>query len=172
MAYRNERRCLAGGPQASWSATRLAMAAFTLTSSAFADGGAIPPRYTCDGANLSPPLSWSSPPDGTRSLALVVVDPDAPIGTFTHWLAWGIDPGAGGLAEDEAAPVEGRNDFGVIGYGGPCPPPGHGRHRYFFLLYALDSEVGLRAGASRKELERVLAGHTLAVAELMGSYER
>lgn len=148
------------------------MAEFTLTSSAFAPGETIPPRHSCDGENLSPPLSWSSPPDGTRSLALIVDDPDAPVGTFTHWLAWGIDPEAGGLAEGEAVPVEGRNDFGVTGYGGPCPPPGHGRHRYFFRLYALDSEVGLPAGASREELEQALDGHVLAVAELVGSYER
>jgi Raf kinase inhibitor-like YbhB/YbcL family protein len=99
-------------------------------------------------------------------------DPDAPVGTFTHWLAWGIDPEAGGLAEGEAAPVEGRNDFGVVGYRGPCPPPRHGPHRYFFRLYALDSAVGLRAGASRRELERALAGHVLGIAALVGIYER
>jgi hypothetical protein len=92
------------------------VAEFRLTSSAFAHGEAIPARHSCDGENVSPPLSWSGLPDGTRSLALIVDDPDAPVGIFTHWLAWGIDPEAGGLAEGEAAPVEGRNDFGVIGY--------------------------------------------------------
>jgi Raf kinase inhibitor-like YbhB/YbcL family protein len=101
-----------------------------------------------------------------------VDDPDAPVGTFTHWLAWGIDPEARALAEGEAAPVEGRNGFGVIGYAGPCPPPGHGRHRYIFRLYALDLKVGLPAGASREKLEQALKGHVLAVAELVGSYER
>jgi hypothetical protein len=148
------------------------VAEFTLTSSAFANGEAIPSRYTCEGENLSPPLRWSGTPDGTRSLALVVDDPDAPVGTFTHWLAWGIDPEAGGLAEGQPAPAEGRNDFRVIGYGGPCPPPGHGPHRYFFKLYALDSDLALPAGASRAELERALEGHVLARAELVGIYER
>jgi Raf kinase inhibitor-like YbhB/YbcL family protein len=148
------------------------MGEFILTSSAFSHGEPIPARYSCEGENLSPPLSWSGWPEGTRSLALIVDDPDAPVGTFTHWLAWGIDPEAGGLEEGEAPPVEGRNDFGVTGYGGPCPPPGHGPHRYLFRLYALDSEVGLRAGASRQELERALEGHVLAVAELVGIYER
>jgi Raf kinase inhibitor-like YbhB/YbcL family protein len=148
------------------------VAEFRLTSSAFAHGEAIPARHSCDGENVSPPLSWSGLPDGTRSLALIVDDPDAPVGIFTHWLAWGIDPEAGGLAEGEAAPVEGRNDFGVIGYAGPCPPPGHGPHRYFFRLYALDSEVRLRAGANRKELERALEGRVLGLAELVGIYER
>jgi Raf kinase inhibitor-like YbhB/YbcL family protein len=150
----------------------MAVAEFTLTSSAFANGGAIPSRYTCDGENLSPPLTWSGAPNGSRSLALIVDDPDAPVGTFTHWLAWGIDPEAGGLAEGQPAPVEGRNDFGVIGYGGPCPPPGHGPHRYFFNLYALDSELGLPPGASRLQLERALVGHVLAPAELVGIYQR
>jgi Raf kinase inhibitor-like YbhB/YbcL family protein len=148
------------------------MGDFILTSPAFSDGEAIPPRYTCEGANLSPPLSWSGLPEGTRSLALIMDDPDAPVGTFTHWLAWGIDPEVGGLAAGERAPVEGRNDFGVTGYGGPCPPPGHGPHRYFFRLYALDSEVGLHPGAIRKELERALEGHLLGEAVLVGVYQR
>jgi Raf kinase inhibitor-like YbhB/YbcL family protein len=145
---------------------------FIVRSSAFAPGEAIPRRHTCDGADVSPALSWSGVPEGARSLALIMDDPDAPVGTFTHWLAWGIDPEAGGLAEGEAAPVEGRNDFGVVGYRGPCPPPRHGPHRYFFRLYALDSAVGLRAGASRRELERALAGHVLGIAALVGIYER
>jgi Raf kinase inhibitor-like YbhB/YbcL family protein len=148
------------------------MGDFILTSPAFSDGEAIPPRYTCEGANLSPPLSWSGLPEGTRSLSLIMDDPDAPVGTFTHWLAWGIDPEVGGLAAGERAPVEGRNDFGVTGYGGPCPPPGHGPHRYFFRLYALDSEVGLHPGAIRKELERALEGHLLGEAVLVGVYQR
>jgi hypothetical protein len=148
------------------------VADLTLTSSAFANGGRIPPRYACEGENISPPLRWSSPPDETRSLALIVQDPDAPVGTFTHWLGWGIDPEAGGLAEGEPAPVEGQNDFGEIGYGGPCPPPGHGPHRYVFLLYALDSELGLPEGASREQFTQALDGHVLARAELVGIYER
>ncbi len=143
-----------------------------LTSSAFADGTAIPRRHTCDGDDLSPPLAWSASPEGTRSLALVVDDPDAPGGTFTHWLAWGIDPGTGGLAEGEPAPREGRNNFGATGYRGPCPPRGHGPHRYFFRLHALDAELDLVPGAGRRELERALEGRVLARAELVGTYGR
>ena len=111
-------------------------------------------------------------PSDAVSLALIVDDPDAPVGTFTHWIAWGIDPGSGGLAEGVRAPREGRNDFGEAGYRGPCPPRGHGPHRYFFRLYALSSEPVARAGASRKDLERALGGNVVAVAELMGTYER
>jgi Raf kinase inhibitor-like YbhB/YbcL family protein len=148
------------------------MGEFALRSEAFASGGGIPRRHTCDGEDVSPALSWSDPPAGTRALALVVDDPDAPVGTFTHWLAWNIGAAADGLAEGESAPAEGRNDFGTGGWSGPCPPPGHGAHRYFFRLHALDSEleVGFRAG--RSELDQALSGHVLATAELMGTYER
>jgi Raf kinase inhibitor-like YbhB/YbcL family protein len=145
---------------------------FALQSGVFDHGGPIPRRHSCEGEDLSPPLAWSGAPEGTRSLALVVDDPDAPAGTFTHWLGWALDPAAQGLGEGEGAPVEGRNDFGTSGYRGPCPPPGHGRHRYSFRLYALDSEPDLRPGASKRELERTLEGHTLATAELIGTYER
>jgi Raf kinase inhibitor-like YbhB/YbcL family protein len=148
------------------------VAEFGLQSSAFETGEPIPRRHSCEGEDLSPPLSWSGAPEGTDSLALIVADPDAPAGTFTHWLGWRLDPGAGGLDEGEAAPVEGRNDFGTSGYRGPCPPAGHGRHRYLFRLYALDSDPDLGPGAGKGELERALEGHTLAVAELIGSYER
>lgn len=148
------------------------MANFSLTSQAFEHGGQIPTQHTCEGADLSPALVWSGIPDGTRSLALIVDDPDAPTGTFTHWLAWGIDPGAAMLGEGEAAPVEGENGFGSAGYRGPCPPPGHGRHRYFFRLHALDLELDLGAGASKDELERAIDGHVLGTAELIGGYER
>jgi Raf kinase inhibitor-like YbhB/YbcL family protein len=148
------------------------MAGFELSSDAFADGGDIPGRHTCDGENLSPPLSWSDPPQGTRSLALIVDDPDAPVGTFTHWLAWGIDPAAGGLAEGRSAPAEGQNGFRRQGYAGPCPPPGHGRHRYFFRLHALSAGPELRPGSTREEVERAIDGIVLAVAELVGGYAR
>jgi Raf kinase inhibitor-like YbhB/YbcL family protein len=148
------------------------VAELSLTSDAFESGQPIPARHTCEGADVSPALSWSAPPDLTRSLALVCDDPDAPSGTFTHWLAWGIDPAAGGLTEGEPAPVEGRNDFGSTGYRGPCPPRGHGPHRYFFRLHALDTELGLATGAGRDELERAVDGHTLASAEVTGTYER
>jgi Raf kinase inhibitor-like YbhB/YbcL family protein len=145
---------------------------FALQSTAFDHGGPIPRRHSCEGEDLSPPLSWSGVPDGTRSLALVVDDPDAPAWTFTHWLGWGLNPGAQGLGEGEAAPVAGRNDFGTSGYRGPCPPPGHGRHRYSFRLYALDSDPDLSSGADKRELGRALEGHTLATAELIGTYAR
>jgi Raf kinase inhibitor-like YbhB/YbcL family protein len=148
------------------------MADFRLTSTAFEGGGAIPRRHTCEGEDSSPPLAWSGTPEGTRSLALVMDDPDAPGRTFLHWLAWGLDPASGGLEEGEAAPVEGTNDFGSTGYRGPCPPPGHGPHRYFFRLHALDASVDVPASADRDELESALQDHLLGSAELMGTYER
>jgi Raf kinase inhibitor-like YbhB/YbcL family protein len=143
-----------------------------LTSTAFAGGQPIPQRHSCESEDLSPPLSWTDVPEGATSLALIVDDPDAPRGTFTHWLGWGLDPAAGGLGEGEAAPVEGRNDFGATGYRGPCPPPGHGPHRYFFRLHALAHELELEPGAGRADLEQALAGRSVSVTELMGTYER
>ena len=143
-----------------------------LSSEAFVTGQPIPRRHSCDGEDLSPPLQWGGVPPGAVSLALIVDDPDAPVGTFTHWLAWGISPDAGGLAEGQPAPSEGRNDFGQAGYRGPCPPRGHGSHRYFFRLHALESEPALPSGASRNELERAIAGRVVAVAELVGTYQR
>jgi hypothetical protein len=148
------------------------MAEFALESSAFENAQAIPSRHSCDGEDVSPPLRWSNVPEGTRSLALIVDDPDAPGGVFTHWLAWGLDPIAEGLGEGESAPREGRNDFGTNGYRGPCPPPGHGRHRYVLRLYALDAEPELAAGATKAELEQAIEGNVLTIAELVGTYER
>jgi Raf kinase inhibitor-like YbhB/YbcL family protein len=148
------------------------MAEFALESSAFENAQAIPSRHSCDGEDVSPPLRWSNVPEGTRSLALIVDDPDAPGGVFTHWLAWGLDPIAEGLGEGESAPRAGRNDFGTNGYRGPCPPPGHGRHRYVFRLYALDAEPELAAGATKAELEQAIEGNVLTIAELVGTYER
>jgi Raf kinase inhibitor-like YbhB/YbcL family protein len=145
---------------------------FSLTSSAFEPGVQIPRKHTCDGDDVSPPLAWANAPSETRSLALVVDDPDAPSGTFTHWLAWGLPPDAAGLAEGEKPPVEGRNDFGRTGYGGPCPPRGGGAHRYFFRLSALDADLELASGAGKADVERLVGEHELAVAELMGTYER
>jgi Raf kinase inhibitor-like YbhB/YbcL family protein len=150
----------------------LAVAEWSLTSSAFAVGATIPRRHTCDGADRSPPLAWTAPPTGSRSLALILDDPDAPGGRFVHWLAWGIGPDAGGLAEGEAASLEGRNDFGTVGYRGPCPPRGRGPHRYRFRLHALGEELRLAPGAGVAELEQTLRDNVLGVAELVGTYER
>jgi Raf kinase inhibitor-like YbhB/YbcL family protein len=147
------------------------MADLEVTSSAFAEGERIPERHTCEGENVSPPLSWSGVPEGTISLALIVHDPDAPAGDFVHWLGWGIRADAGGLGEGEGAPAEGTNGFGQPGYGGPCPPPGSS-HRYFHRLYALDRELDVDDGASREELERAMEGGVLAEGQLMGTFER
>jgi Raf kinase inhibitor-like YbhB/YbcL family protein len=148
------------------------MSEFALESSAFQNAQPIPSRHSCEGEDVSPPLRWTSVPEGTRSLALVVDDPDAPGGVFTHWIAWGLDPGSDGLGEGEAAPSEGQNDFGTTGYRGPCPPPGHGRHRYVFRLYAIDAEPELGSGAAKAELEQAIEGHILTTADLVGTYER
>jgi Raf kinase inhibitor-like YbhB/YbcL family protein len=143
-----------------------------LTSNAFDEGEGIPEKYSCDGENVSPPLAWEGLPAGTESLALVVHDPDAPSGDFTHWMAWNIDPEPGHLEEGTSAPGEGVNGRGEVGYMGPCPPPGHGAHRYFHQLYALDSTLQLDATADREQLKQALEGHILADARLVGVYER
>lgn len=149
-----------------------------LTSSAFQDGGTIPIRHTCDGEDTSPPLNWTNIPSDAKSLALICDDPDAPGGTWVHWVIYDISPVLDGLTE-AVAPSEvtadgakqGLNDFRRSGYGGPCPPPG-GPHRYKFRLYALDIEPGLPAGASKADLLRVMEGHVLAEGGLTGRYER
>jgi len=145
-----------------------------LRSPAFADGGQIPARYTCDGDNVSPELQWSAVPLGTVSLALTCLDPDAPRGTFTHWLMWNIDPAKEGVGAGEVpeGARQGLNDFGVIGYGGPCPPHGHGTHHYHFSLYAVSSEIPLPDGSTITELGHAIAGATLARSELVGTYRR
>src|SRR5208337_1275109 len=152
--------------------------ALALTTTAFSAGGEIPKKYTCDGADLSPTLAWNDIPAGTQSLALIADDPDAPVGTWTHWVIWNIPAKLTGLAENvlktEALADgrrQGRNDFRRIGYGGPCPPAGK-PHRYFFRLYALDSKLDLHAGANRADLEQAMKGHVLAQAEVMGKYGR
>lgn len=146
---------------------------FTLSSPAFADGANIPRRQTCDGENQSPRLTWRDPPTGARSFALIVDDPDAPSGTFTHWVLFNIPGGTTELAEGATGGRSGRNDFGKSGYGGPCPPKGHGPHRYFFKLSALDVEaLKLGDGASRAQVEAAVQGHVLATAQLVGRYER
>ena len=147
-----------------------------LVIGAFPDGGMIPAVHTCEGADLSPSLEWSGQPGDTKSFALIVDDPDAPAGTWNHWLLWDIPASAGALRQGTKAGslgVSGTNDFGKPGYGGPCPPKGHGPHRYFFRLYALDvPSLKLKAGARRGDLDRALHGHVLAEAQYMGRYER
>jgi Raf kinase inhibitor-like YbhB/YbcL family protein len=145
--------------------------AIRLTSPAFRAGGAIPKRFTCDGADVSPPLRWTAPPRRTRSLALVFEDTStAP--PFMHWLAWGIAPRVRGLVPAARLTLQGRNDFGRLGYGGPCPPSG-AKHRYVFRLYALRKPLTLAAGASARELDRVLRpGNILGRANLVGTYKR
>ncbi len=142
---------------------------FTLSSPAFADGANVPPEYTCDGTDVPPPLTLREPPQGVRSFAIVMDDPDAPRGTFTHWLAYDIPPGR------DFDPTRGktlRNGFGRDGYGGPCPPPGHGPHRYHFTVYAVDVPSLILKGRTRQDLEAAVQGHTLATARLTGRYER
>jgi len=149
---------------------------FTLTMQAFAPGGAIPGVFTCEGENFSPALAWAGEPEGTRSFALIMDDPDAPAGTWTHWLLWDIPAGVHSLPQRYRAahPVHsGTNDFGKTGYGGPCPPRRDGAHRYFFRLYALDAPaLGVPEGARRKELESALRRRRLSAAEYMGRFER
>jgi Raf kinase inhibitor-like YbhB/YbcL family protein len=147
------------------------MPGLSLKSESFEHGDRIPARHAFEGENVSPALTWSALPDATRSIAVTCEDPDAPSGTFVHWLGWGIKPGAERLGEGEAAPQEGQNDFGGLGYGGPKPPPGHGAHRYYFRVYALDTEPDLEQGASKQELASALRGHVLAIGELMGTFE-
>ena len=149
-----------------------------LTSSAFSEGAPIPEKYTCDGRDISPPLKWSAVPQGTRSFALICDDPDAPVGTWVHWVLYGL-PGSVGELPEGLPPAEtlpngakqGLNDFKRIGYGGPCPP-GKSPHRYFFKLYALDTELNLPAKATKKDLLRAMEGHILAEGQLMGIYKR
>lgn len=143
-----------------------------VSSSAFAEGEAIPKKYTCDGEDLSPSLSWSGIPAGTNSLVLIADDPDAPRGTWVHWVLIDLPPDLEGLAEGaQEAGIEGVNDFRRQGYGGPCPPRGS-NHRYFFKLYALDKTLGLKAGATMSEVEKAMQGHILAWGQLMGRYGR
>ena len=150
----------------------------TLTSSAFSPGGTIPRKHTCDGPDVSPALNWTDPPAGTQSWALIMDDPDAPVGTWVHWVLYDLPAAARALPENvpkqEQLPDgsrQGRNDFRRTGYGGPCPPAGPA-HRYFFKLYALDAKLGLRAGATKADVERAMQGHILGQAELMGRYGR
>jgi Raf kinase inhibitor-like YbhB/YbcL family protein len=150
---------------------------FQLTSLAFTQGSPIPPRFSCDAEDLSPALQWTGPPPGTQSFALIMDDPDAPGGTWVHWVLFNIPAAARGLPEGVSDAAQqsdggrhGENSWGQPGYGGPCPPGG--THRYFFKLYALEQALELPALASKAELEAAMQGHILAQAELMGTYSR
>ena len=146
----------------------------TLGSPEFADGGTIPRRFTCDGEDRSPPLRWDGVPAEALELALLLEDPDAPGGTFVHWVLWGMDPATTSL-DQGAVPAgsrQGRNDFGRTGYGGPCPPRGGGAHRYVFSVLALAQPLLLQPGATANELKREAHGKLLAEGTLMGTYGR
>lgn len=146
-----------------------ATAKLFVESTVFSHNGHIPLQYTCEGENINPPLIVSDVPDGTRSLALIMEDPDAPKGTFYHWVAWNIVPNEP-IAENSIPGQSGINSFGKTGYGGPCPPSG--THRYYFKVFALDSMLDLPAGADRQALLDAMQGHVLASGELMGRYKK
>jgi Raf kinase inhibitor-like YbhB/YbcL family protein len=152
--------------------------ALKLESRAFRHGEQIPRKHTCDGDDVSPELSWGEPPQGTKSFALIADDPDAPAGTWVHWVVWDLPANTRKLPEGVAKAekistggMQGVTDFRRVGYGGPCPPPGK-PHRYFFKLYALDTLLNLKSGAKKKDIERAMQGHILEQAELMGTYKR
>lgn len=148
-------------------------AKLSLTSDSFANGQPIPARYTCDGANQTPVLHWGEPPSGTKSFALVVDDPDAPSGTFRHWGVFDIPASARSIGTGQRLGSEVRNDFGKPGYGGPCPPKGHGPHHYHFKLFALSVDrLELGSGASVADVERAAERHAIAQGELVGTFER
>jgi Raf kinase inhibitor-like YbhB/YbcL family protein len=151
--------------------------ALQITSSAFSEGGMIPRPYTCDAKDVSPDLTWTGIPEGTQTLVLICDDPDAPMGTWVHWVLFNIPPGESGLPAEISADAtlsngarHGTNDFRRLGYGGPCPPGG--THRYFFKLYALDTDLDLESGATKAQVEAAMEGHILAEGQLMGKYKR
>jgi Raf kinase inhibitor-like YbhB/YbcL family protein len=151
--------------------------AFHLTTTTFQNRGFIPKKFTCDGPDISPALEWTEPPAGTKCFALIVDDPDAPSGTWVHWVLYDLpvdvrklDEGVEKTLQLPDGARQGRNDFGKIGYDGPCPPRG-APHRYFFKLYALDRKTNLKAGASKSELERAIKDHVLAEAEVVGLFQ-
>jgi Raf kinase inhibitor-like YbhB/YbcL family protein len=146
-------------------------------SAAFVDGETIPVQYTCDGQGTSPPLSWAEPPAGTQSLALILDDPDAPVGTFVHWVLFNLPPATRSLpegvppGEQAEGGLQGTNNANRQGFNGPCPPKGS-THRYFFKIYALDTTLDLQAGASKADVEKAMAGHVLAQGQIVGQYGR
>lgn len=148
--------------------------ALILSSSAFTGGGTIPSKYTCDGQNISPPLSWQGEPAKTKSFALIVDDPDAPVGVWDHWLLYNIPATTHQLSENlttlPSGADGGKNSFGKTNYGGPCPPDRE--HRYFFKLYALDTKLNIASDATKPQLESAMQGHILGTATLIGKYDR
>lgn len=152
--------------------------AFELKSSAFENNAAIPVKYTCDNVDISPPLKWEGAPQNTQSFVLICDDPDAPVGTWVHWVIYGIPKNTNNMPEgvpkketlDNGA-KQGLTDFKKIGYGGPCPPPGK-PHRYFFKLYALDTQLNLPTGATKAQVEKVMQGHIIGQTQLIGLYKR
>jgi Raf kinase inhibitor-like YbhB/YbcL family protein len=149
-----------------------------LKSDAFQHEKPIPAKYTCEGEDISPDLTWGELPEGTMELALICDDPDAPVGTWVHWVIYGIPADTGGFLEafpleeqTDTGILQGENSWGRVGYGGPCPPKGK-PHRYFFKLYALDKELGLKPGQDKKALEKAMKGHIIGYGELMGTYAR
>ena len=157
------------------------MAQFSLTSPSFRNNQSIPAKHSCEGADASPALTWEGAPAGTKSFALITDDPDAPGGTFVHWVLYGI-PGTTTQLPENVAKTEtvaalsnakqGTSSFGRVGYGGPCPPRGHGIHHYHFKLYALDTELNLAQRVTKSQLEAAMKGHILSQAELVGTYRR
>ncbi len=149
-------------------------------TSVFKNGETIPSKYTCEGLDINPPLKIEGISDKAVSIAIIVDDPDAPIGTFVHWVAWNIPPvneipegmPKKGVVESPIYIVQGRNDFGRIGYNGPCPPRGHGIHHYHFKIYVLDTQLNLKPGATKRDLENAIKGHIIQHGELIGIYER
>jgi Raf kinase inhibitor-like YbhB/YbcL family protein len=148
------------------------MSTLKITSTAFSHNGMIPAKYTCDGADMVPPLTIESVPENAKALALIVDDPDAPRDMWVHWVVWNIDPKTEEIAEGSVphGAQQGMNDFRKLAYGGPCPPSGI--HRYFFKLYALDTLLNLGKGATKADLEKSMKGRILAQAELIGQYRR
>jgi Raf kinase inhibitor-like YbhB/YbcL family protein len=149
-----------------------------LISTAFSENGTIGREFTCDGEDRSPQLAWSAAPEKAAAYALIVDDPDAPVGTWVHWVYYDLPAKTSELPEavekaerPKTGGIQGRNDFGRIGYGGPCPPPGK-PHRYFFKLYALDRQLGLKPGAKKADIERAMQGHIIAQGQLVGTYGR
>ncbi len=150
---------------------------FEVISTAFKEGQPIPRQYTCDGVNVSPPLEWNGTPKSAKTIAIIADDPDAPSGTFVHWVVFNLPAENIGMVENlplteelKAGGFQGTNDFTRIGYGGPCPPSG--THRYFFKVYALDGELPLKAGATKADVEKAMQGHIVGQTQLMGTYKR